>query len=88
MGFCAAGTYLSLRFLERETERERERDLEKERERDLDPDLDRDERDPDLDLLVLDILANTCQWYLKETEEHFKTVKSHSRFENREHLAA
>lgn len=63
----AAHTYLSLRFLERETERERERDLEKDRERDLDADLERDERDPDLDLLVLDIFASTCQWYLKGT---------------------
>lgn len=57
--FRAAHTYLSLRFLDRETERERERDLEKERERDLDPDLEREERDPDLDLLVLDIFAST-----------------------------
>jgi len=66
-GFRAASTYLSLRFLDRETERERERDLEKERERDLDPDLEREERDPDFDLLVLDIFASTCQLYLKET---------------------
>lgn len=63
----AAHTYLSLRFLDRETERERERDLEKERERDLDPDLEREERDPDLDLLVLDIFASTRQLHLKET---------------------
>lgn len=68
MGSGAARTYLSLRFLDRETERERERDLEKERERDLDPDLEREERDPDLDLLVLDIFASTWLLYLKEME--------------------
>lgn len=48
-------TYLSLRFLERETDRLRDRDFENERERDLDADLEREERDPDLDLFVFDI---------------------------------
>lgn len=52
-------TYLSLRFLDRETDRDRERDFEKDRERDRDPDLDREERDPDFDLFVFDIFDNS-----------------------------
>lgn len=48
-------TYLSLRFLDRETDRDRDRDFEKDRDRDRDPDLEREERDPDFDLFVFDI---------------------------------
>lgn len=60
----ANGTYLSLRFLDREIDRDRDRDFEKDRDRDRDPDLEREERDPDFDLLVFDISDNSFHLHL------------------------